>query len=426
MRLLIIGASGFIGHAACRALRGVGHDVLGMAPDVERARRTSPDVFWVAADPLEIRTVKEWEFHLRNMDVVLYVNRAEQKGAEAFDPSFDALLRAAENCDVKRLVKLTTTGQSADGIPRCRGAYRVEQALQNSSLDWVILRPGLVIGPGVNDSLALLRLGASLPGMLPQIDRGARVQTISLNDLLVAIDDAITGRLPVRRSYDLVEADIWTAKQLTSRFRTWLGLPRVHRVVHLPEFVLNSALVIGQGLEKIGWRTPLGNRALGAMLEGIQGDSTDYVEATGHHISSFDESLNQVPATTQERWYTRFYLFFPVILTLMSIVLIGAAITGFFTGTIPLLSWQGLEGDTTLLNVLGVVMQVAFMAVGFGIVWPRFSRVASYGVAGLCILYGLLGIAPMPDGWGAPVVIYSTILPLFVLSWLICMMLESK
>jgi uncharacterized protein len=48
MRILVTGASGFLGGALCDALLARGNEVVGLSRDPERARRTNPTVSWFA------------------------------------------------------------------------------------------------------------------------------------------------------------------------------------------------------------------------------------------------------------------------------------------------------------------------------------------------------------------------------------------
>lgn len=51
MKVLVTGASGFIGSALCDALLARGDSVVGLTRDPQRARRTNPSVVWHAWEP---------------------------------------------------------------------------------------------------------------------------------------------------------------------------------------------------------------------------------------------------------------------------------------------------------------------------------------------------------------------------------------
>lgn len=52
MRVLVTGASGFLGSEVCNALLARGDEVVGLSRDPERARRTNPRVSWHAWEPM--------------------------------------------------------------------------------------------------------------------------------------------------------------------------------------------------------------------------------------------------------------------------------------------------------------------------------------------------------------------------------------
>ena len=51
MRVLVTGASGFIGSRVCDAILARGDEVVGLTRDPERARQTNPTVDWHAWRP---------------------------------------------------------------------------------------------------------------------------------------------------------------------------------------------------------------------------------------------------------------------------------------------------------------------------------------------------------------------------------------
>jgi len=51
MRVLVTGASGFLGSAVCDALLARGDEIVGLSRNPERARQANPTVTWHAWNP---------------------------------------------------------------------------------------------------------------------------------------------------------------------------------------------------------------------------------------------------------------------------------------------------------------------------------------------------------------------------------------
>jgi nucleoside-diphosphate-sugar epimerase len=181
-RILVTGATGFIGRAMCRGLAERGHAVTGLS------RRPAEPVAG-----LELRAVgdigpdTDWSGRLDGFDVVVHLanqaHRSPRDGAAAEEPpAARVLAQAAARAGVQRLVYMSSVramGETtppgarfcATDPPRPRDPYgrrklAIECALlaagRESGIEIVILRPPLVYGPGVEANFrALIRLVAS-------------------------------------------------------------------------------------------------------------------------------------------------------------------------------------------------------------------------------------------------------------------------
>jgi UDP-glucose 4-epimerase len=222
-RILVTGASGFVGRAAVAALAAAGHEVraavrrLPVPPFAQRVEA-------VAHGDLEAPV--DWAPLLGGIDAVIHlagIAHVEGIATARYDRvnhlATVELAYAASTAGIGRLVFMSSiraqTGPASDVVlteatePRPTDAYgrsklAGETALLRSGLPVTILRPVPVYGAGMKGNLrALMRL-AALPVPLPFGAFANRRSLVGLHNLLAAIAHAL--REP-NRSETYVVAD---------------------------------------------------------------------------------------------------------------------------------------------------------------------------------------------------------------------------
>lgn len=188
VKVLVTGASGFVGRAVCRVLRAEGHWVRGA---VRRAGACSPSTVDEETVTGDLGASTELAAAVAEIDVVVHLAARVHVMRETSDDPLadfmrvnrDGTLRLAEAAvaaGAKRFVFVSTIGVNGDGadrsdragyvetdVPRPHSPYseskwQAELGLAavgaSSGLEVVIVRPPLVYGPGVpGNFLSLLR-----------------------------------------------------------------------------------------------------------------------------------------------------------------------------------------------------------------------------------------------------------------------------
>src|SRR5690606_33920037 len=109
-----------------------------------------------------------------------------------------ALLAEAERAGARRFVYVSSLGAPQGTSDYHRSKAAAEEAVRASGLDWLILRPGNVYGPGDEVISLLLKMVRTLPA-IPVIGDGDQpFQPVWAEDLAQALALAVERREPSR------------------------------------------------------------------------------------------------------------------------------------------------------------------------------------------------------------------------------------
>lgn len=109
-----------------------------------------------------------------------------------------------------------------------------------SGIDWIILRPALVIAPHAHGGTALLRAYAALPMVALRVFPEAPIQAVSVLDLATAVGQAADDAIASRILADLCEARAHAFAHVVDSVRAWQRLPPWQREVSAPDFCSSS------------------------------------------------------------------------------------------------------------------------------------------------------------------------------------------
>ena len=209
MRILVLGATGYVGSRVVPALLDAGHDVVAAsssAPDPDRFT-WGHEVDWRQCDVTDASAVQA---AVNEVDAVCYlVHSLNVRGFADRDRVGAAVVRdAVQDSDVRRVVYLSGLVPDApvdELSAHISSRLEVEQVLEEAAsgrCSVLSLRAGVVIGAGstsfeVIRQLATLLLVQPVPSWLEN-----RVQPIAVSDVLRAMveafaDDHLTGAIDI-------------------------------------------------------------------------------------------------------------------------------------------------------------------------------------------------------------------------------------
>jgi hypothetical protein len=292
-------------------------------------------------------------------------------------------------------------------------------------LDWVILRPSVVVGRAAYGGSALLRGLAALP-VLPKIAGMGRLQIVQLDDLVDTVVFLLRNGAPSRRVVEVVGPERLTFDQVLVTYRRWLGGNEAGEVP-IPRWLSDLCCKVGDLAGALGWRSPMRTTAHLEMGRGSIGDPASWTHLTGIRPRALRASLAAEPASVQERRFARLYFFKPLTLAVLSVFWI-------VTGLIAL--GPGWEEGLRLVQQAGFAAGAAWpiaaagaiadILIGIGIAIRRSSRTALYAAIALSVIYAALATVLLPGLWRDPLGPLLKIAPLLVLSLVAVATLDDR
>ena len=222
MRLAITGGTGFVGSHLLDVAVGAGHRVTALT------RRDQPEreaVNWVLGD-LQDRSALE--LLVDGADAIIHVaGTISAPNAAAFEKGNVAgtlaMLAAATAGGVHRFVHVSSLAAREPKLSLYGGSKaKAEELVHSSGLDWAIVRPPAVYGPGDRETLELFRMAKLGLMLMPPKGRVSVIHADDLANLLLALAG------PSVPSNILIEADDgkpggWTHREFARALAAAVG-----------------------------------------------------------------------------------------------------------------------------------------------------------------------------------------------------------
>ena len=416
MNILITGASGFIGQHLLKACLDHGHQVTACVRDTAQVQRYYPRAQVIQCDFAKDNDICVWLPRLTNIDVVINaVGIIQQRGTNTFDALHThtpcALFKACEIRHVSKVIQISALGADDTAFSQYHLSKKAaDDFLSSLDLDWTILMPSLVYGPGAK-SLRLFKAMAALP-VTPLVCKGEQlIQPIHISDLSNALLALIENPTIRQRRIEAVGPKAVTLRQLYVVLKHWFGYTHP-RFLNMP---LWFALSVARVTEYFG-NTPINADTLKMLQNGNTGNVQPFISAFGFPPTPLKQALHRQPPLESDYLDAKLYFLCPLLKFTLAWLWIATGLISAFgypvESSYAMLKQVGI--DNTLAPIVLYAAALLDVCLGVALLLSFHLRTVVVLQIAIILTYTVIITICLPESWLHPFGAISKNIPLIV------------
>jgi NADH dehydrogenase len=224
MKVLVTGATGFVGREIVRQLHEKGHSIRILARSRNASRVEEAVSCWGAeVHPGDVLDAASLDGAVNRTEAIIHlVGIIGEAGENTFENVHTRgtgnLVTAARQAKVRRFVHMSALGTRPNAASRYHQTkWAAEELVRHSGLDFTVFRPSLIYGPQdqfINLFARLIRLSPVVPLMgSPR----ARFQPVSVETVAAALTKSLGEPQSTGQTYDLCGPEALTLSEIVDR-----------------------------------------------------------------------------------------------------------------------------------------------------------------------------------------------------------------
>ena len=271
MKILVTGATGYIGKRLIPLLLNDGHTVVCAVRDKERAQnyfKERANVILVSADFLNAESLENIP---KDIDFAYYLIHSMSNSAKEFhileEKCAFNFKRFAEKTNVKQVIYLSGITNDTKLSKHLLSRKNVEKALASKIYALTTFKAGIIVGSGSSSFEIIRDIVEKLPAMIAPKWLNTKTQPLGIRDVLSFLHRALNKEELFNTSYDVFGPEVLTYKEMLLEFAAVRKLKR--RIITVPvmtpklssywlyfvtstSYKLATSLVNSMGVEVIG------------------------------------------------------------------------------------------------------------------------------------------------------------------------------
>ena len=276
MKILVTGATGYIGKRLIPLLLNDGHTVVCAVRDKGRAKsyfRDRKNIVLVEADFLDFTSLKNIP---KDIDVAYYLIHSMSNSAKEFhileEKCAFNFKRFAEQTTLKQVIYLSGITNDTKLSKHLLSRKNVENTLASEKYALTTFKAGIIVGSGSSSFEIIRDLVEKLPAMIAPKWLDTKTQPLGIRDVLSFLHRAISKKELYNKSFDVFGPEVLTYKEMLLQFSEVRKLKRWILIVPVmtpklssywlyfvtsTSYKLASTLVNSMGVEVIGIKSDI-------------------------------------------------------------------------------------------------------------------------------------------------------------------------